>query len=232
MSGALVSVVVPVHDGERYLGEALKSVLDQPYDPIEVVVVDDGSTDGSAALAAAFGSRVHVHSQPAGGIGAARNRGLAEARGEFIAFIDSDDLWPANSLPARLAAFDAEPSPDLVFGHVRQFVSPDIDPEAAARIRCPEGLQPGYLAGALIARREAVEAMGSFRQDLHVGEFLDWIAKGRDRGLVEAMVGDHVLSRRLHETNQSVLHRSEMRDFARVMKESLDRRRAKDGSSA
>jgi glycosyltransferase involved in cell wall biosynthesis len=232
MSGALVSVVVPVHDGERYLGEALQSILDQPYDPIEVVVVDDGSTDGSAALAASFGSRVHVHSQPAGGIGAARNRGLAEASGDYVAFLDCDDLWAPNCLPARLAAFEASPAPDLVFGHVRQFISPDIDAAEAARIRCPEGLQPGYLVGSLIASRAAVETLGRFREDLHVGEFLDWIARGRDHGLTEVMIDDHVLSRRLHQTNHSVQHRGDMRDFALVMKESLDRRRARDGSSA
>jgi glycosyltransferase involved in cell wall biosynthesis len=196
------------------------------------VVVDDGSHDGSGDVAAGFGDRVRVVRQRAAGAGAARNRGIAEARGDHVAFLDADDRWEPGTLGARLAAFDAEPAPDLVFGHARQFVSPELDPAVAARIRCPEDLQPGYLVGTLIATREAVARIGPFREDLRVGEFVDWMARARELGLREAMLGEHVLSRRLHDANQSVRHRGEMRDFALVMKQSLDRRRASEGSSA
>jgi glycosyltransferase involved in cell wall biosynthesis len=88
-----VSVVIPCYNTERYLGDALRSVLTQDVPPLEVLVIDDGSTDGSAALAASFGPPVRVLSQPNCGVSAARNHGLREARGEWIAFLDADDVW-------------------------------------------------------------------------------------------------------------------------------------------
>ena len=221
-----VSVVIPVHDGERYLGEAIESVLGQTAPPFETIVVDDGSTDASAAVAERYAPRVRVCSQPNAGIGAARNRGVSLAQGDHVAFLDADDLWEPRKLELQLTAMAAEPGPDIVLGHVRQFVDPSLDAEAAARIACPAGLQPGYLAGAVLARRDAIERVGPFREDLRVGEFVDWMARARDLGLCEAMLPDHVLSRRLHDANQSVTQRARAGDFVRVAKANLDRRRA------
>jgi glycosyltransferase involved in cell wall biosynthesis len=96
ISQPLVSVVVPVRNGERFLGEALDSVLAQDYEPVELIVVDDGSTDGSGDIAGARGA--HVIRQEGGGLAAARNAGLAAAQGELVAFIDADDVW----LPGKL----------------------------------------------------------------------------------------------------------------------------------
>ena len=93
---SLISVIVPIHNGERFLGEALDSIAAQDYDAIEVIVVDDGSTDGGPALAAA--RDVQLLHQEQRGAGAARNAGIAVARGEILAFLAQDDLW----LPSKL----------------------------------------------------------------------------------------------------------------------------------
>jgi glycosyltransferase involved in cell wall biosynthesis len=94
-----VSVVIPTFNRARYVGESVESVLAQAGPPFEVVVVDDGSTDDTAAVLARFGTRLHVVRQPNRGIAAARNAGVAAARGTFVAFHDSDDL----ALPGRIA---------------------------------------------------------------------------------------------------------------------------------
>jgi glycosyltransferase involved in cell wall biosynthesis len=224
--GPRVSVVIPVYNGERHVGAAIESVLAQTAPAFEVLVVDDGSTDGSAAVAARYAPRVQVHSQENAGAGATRNRAIELARGDMVAFLDADDLWTPSKLELQLAAMAAEPAPDLVFGHVEQFVDPDIDPADAARIDCPAGLQPGYLPGALLARRAAFERVGPFREDLRVGEFVDWMARAHELGLRESMLDEHVLFRRLHDTNQSLRDQRERSDFARVAKAALDRRRA------
>ena len=221
-----VSVVIPAHNAERYLGEALESVVAQTVPPFEVIVVDDGSTDSTAAVAQGYAPRVRVHSQPNAGIGPTRNRAVELAEGDLIAFLDADDLWTPRKLELQLAAMAEEPAPDLVFGQVEQFVDPHIDPADAARIDCPSGLQPGYLLGALLARRDAFARVGPFREDLRVGEFVDWMARAREVGLREVLLEEHVLSRRLHDTNQSRKDRGDMSDFARVAKAALDRRRA------
>ena len=98
----MISCIVPVYNGERYLAETLQSILGQRVGPLEVIVVDDGSTDGTAGVARRFGSAIRVLHQTNAGPAAARNLGLSEARGDFVAFLDADDLWK----PDKLARFE------------------------------------------------------------------------------------------------------------------------------
>src|SRR5687768_12090324 len=100
-----VSIVIPCYNQARYLPAALASVRRQGYQPIECLVVDDGSTDDTAALAASLGAR--VISRPNGGVSAARNAGLAAARGELVVFLDADDELLPDAVAAEVAAFDA-----------------------------------------------------------------------------------------------------------------------------
>jgi glycosyltransferase involved in cell wall biosynthesis len=225
-SAPLVSVVIPVHNGERYLGAAIDSVVAQRGVTTEVLVVDDGSIDASAAIAAAYGPPVSVHSGPASGAGAARNRGVELTRAPFVAFLDADDLWPAHKLELQLEAFYAAPDLDLVYGHLAEFVTPDLDPVEASRVKAREHPQPGYVAGTLLARRKALLEVGPFREDLAVGEFVDWMARAREQVVREAMLPDLVLSRRVHGTNLTRARRDRLTDLAHVVKASLDRRRA------
>jgi len=96
----LVSVVIPAHNRRDFLAEAVVSVQQQTYEPFEVIVIDDGSTDGTAEMIRERFPRVRLVCQPHRGVSAARNRGIAEARGDYITFLDSDDTW----LPKKLAA--------------------------------------------------------------------------------------------------------------------------------
>jgi glycosyltransferase involved in cell wall biosynthesis len=226
MTEPRVSAVIVVHNGERYLGAAIDSVLVQRPRPFEVIVIDDGSTDETAALAAGFGSPVRCVSQARRGIGAARNAGIALSRGDFVAFLDSDDLWTPESLGCLLAAFATEPGLELAFGRVRQFISPDVQPGASQRLVVRDDLEPGYLVGAVLIRRAALERVGSFCEQVSTGDFLDWIARAREAGVREALVPEHVLWRRVHESNHGLIHADRRTDYARILKRALDRRRA------
>jgi glycosyltransferase involved in cell wall biosynthesis len=221
-----VSAVIPVHNGERYLAEAIESALGQTVAPLEVIVVDDGSTDDCAGVAARYGFRVRYVRQPRAGAGAARNRGADLALGEYIAFLDADDLWVPDKLERQLAAFEAVPPPDAVFGHVEQFHSPDLDEETRSRVQCPEGAMAGYHPGAMLITREAFLRVGHFETSWGVGEFVDWYARAVEKGLRCAMLPGVVLRRRLHATNQGMTKRAEQADYARILKAALDRRRA------
>src|SRR4051794_10354756 len=88
-----VSVIVPAYNYERYLSLAIESALAQTHSPLEVIVVDDGSTDDTPRVLAAYGDRIRAIRQPNQGAGAARNTGIAASRGDYLAFLDSDDLW-------------------------------------------------------------------------------------------------------------------------------------------
>ena len=116
----MLSVVIPAHDAARWIGDALASVRAQPVHlPVEVVVVTDRCRDNTAAIARAAGAR--VIDSPAPGAAAARNAGVDASHGAFIAFLDADDLWPADSLGDRLALLESVPEAALVFGDYRQF---------------------------------------------------------------------------------------------------------------
>ena len=222
MDDVCVSVVVPAHNAAPYLAEALDSIRAQAHVNLDVVVVDDGSTDETAEIAAAHDIR--LVRQPQRGAGAARNAGLAMARGEFVAFLDADDVWTPGRLEKQLRAAASPPHPDLVFGRVEQFVSPEID-AVEAGLHCPDGSSPAYLVGCLLARASAFRRVGGFREDLRVGEFIDWYARAEELGLRSWMLDETVLRRRIHSTNLGLLRRDAAGDYAAVLKAALDRRR-------
>jgi glycosyltransferase involved in cell wall biosynthesis len=221
----LITAAIPVRDGEAYLAEAIESVLGQSRACEQVIVVDNGSTDHSAEIAAGFGSAVEVVHEPRPGIGAARNAALRAARGDYLAFLDADDLWEPEKTALQVAAFEAEPELQLVFGHVRQFLSPDLTAEEAERIRVPAAPQPAEHVGAMLARRAAIEAIGPWPEDLRVSDGLVFLLRARELGLEQAMLAETVTLRRVHGDNHSIHNRDERSEFARLLKRSLDRRR-------
>jgi glycosyltransferase involved in cell wall biosynthesis len=221
----LVTAAIPVRDGEAYLAEAIESVLAQSRPCDQVVVVDNGSTDRSAEIAAGFGPPVEVVSEPQPGIGAARNAALRAASGAYLAFLDADDLWEAEKTALQLAAFEAEPRLQLVFGHVRQFVSPDLPAEEAGGLQVPAQPQPGQHMSAMLARRSAIEAVGPWPEDVRVSDGLTFFLRARELGLEQAMLAETVTLRRVHGANHSIHNRDHRAEFARHLKRSLDRRR-------
>jgi glycosyltransferase involved in cell wall biosynthesis len=221
-----ISVVIPVYNGELYLAEALASVLAQPHRNLEVIVVDDGSSDGSGAVAAQFAPSVVCVAQPQQGAAAARNRGVELAKGQYLAFLDADDRWTSGSLACRLAALEADPALDLVLGHAEQFLSSDLDPEVARRTQCPTRPMPGYLFGAVLVRRAAYDRVGPLDPRWNVGECIDWFARAAELGLRSRVLPDVVLRRRLHQTNLSRLAQDPKASYVQVVKRALDRRRA------
>jgi glycosyltransferase involved in cell wall biosynthesis len=221
----LVTAAIPVRNGEAYLAEAIESVLGQSRPCDQLIVVDNGSTDRSAEIAAGFGSSVEVVSEPRPGIGAARNAALRAARGDYLAFLDADDIWEADKTALQLAAFEAEPQLQLVFGHVRQFVSADFAGEDAEGLRVPAGSQPGQYIGAMLARRAAIEAIGPWAEDVRVSDGLTFLLRARELDLAQEMLAETVTLRRVHGANHSIQNRDERAEFALHLKRSLDRRR-------
>ena len=211
------SVLICVRDRERYIGEAIESALSQTVPPREVVVVDDGSTDGTAAMVRSFDG-VRLVTQPPLGVGSARNAALEASTGEFLGYLDADDIWEPHKLEVQLEAFGGDPSLDLVFGQMRRFV--DGAPDDLS------GPVPAVLGGSLLFRRSAAERIGPFPTHVRVGEFMDWLMRARELGLRECVVPETVLRRREHSSNITRREEKPFEDFARLLKASIDRRRA------
>jgi GT2 family glycosyltransferase len=110
-----VSVVIPTYNRRDVVRRAIESALAQTYPPIEIIVIDDGSTDDTQAVLADYGARIRLIRQPNAGVCAARNRGIDAAGGDFVAFLDSDDAWEPWKIASQMAAFAAEPSLVVVF---------------------------------------------------------------------------------------------------------------------
>ena len=223
----LISVIIPVYNYELYLAEAIESVMAQTYRPIEVIVIDDGSTDNSAEVAKRFSPPVKYFYKNHCGAGAARNHGVDLAQGSFLAFLDADDIWMQDKLTLQIAVFQSNPGVDFVFGHVQQFISPELDDNHKNKIYCPAEKMPGFVASTMLIKRESIVSAGAFETNLQIGEFIDWYLKAKEYGLKSIMLPDVVSKRRIHANNQSIREKKFQSDFVKIIKKSLDRRRIK-----
>ncbi len=201
MSEPLVSVVMPVFNGERFLAEAIGSVLAQEYRRHEVIVVDDGSTDGSAAIACAL--PVHYLWQPNRGVAAARNAGLAAARGDLIGFLDQDDVWLPHKLREQVTFLLERPSVDIVISPMEIALEPGATPLRWFKPGAGMHVQVGVQLGALLVRRTALERVGGFDTRYEIASDNDWILRARDAELTLEVALGVCMRYRMHQHNSS-----------------------------
>ena len=221
-----ISVIVPVFNGERYLAEALESIVGQTRPPEEIIVVDDGSTDRTAEVARRF--PVRLLRQANAGAAAARNAGAEAANADLLAFLDHDDLWVADKLERQMAALAADPALDMVFGHVEQFFCPSLTAEQRAHYQLTPPM-PAYTSPARLIRRASFAKVGPYAIGNRLGEVLEWHARAVDAGLRLAMLPGIVYRRRIHASNMGITRSQDRSDYAHVLKQILDRRR-RDGA--
>lgn len=225
----LISVVIPVHNGQNYLAAAIQSVFEQNgLFELDVIVVDDGSTDKSARIAQDI-PLVRYHYQVSQGAAAARNTGVGLARGDYIAFLDADDLWLPEKLAMQLEILQHKKDLSMVFCMVQQFISPELDDKQRAGIACPEQPMPAYIPSGLLIKKSTFIDVGEFQTQWRVGEFIDWYGRAKELGYNSTALANTLLKRRLHLTNTGVTERDSRQDFAKILKASLDRKRNAQG---
>ena len=219
MADDLVSVVIPVYNGERFLAEAIESVQGQTWRPVEVIVVDDGSTDRSGEVARRFAS-VRCLRQDNAGQAVARNHGAAVATGQFLAFLDADDLWLADKLERQMAALRASPDLVAVFGWAEEFVDAGSGPGVRPLRRLP-----AQLPSAMLIRRAAFQQLGGYDSRWRLAEVADFYSRLQESGLAWTTLDHLVYRRRLHGQNIGVLKASEKMEYVDVVAAALARRR-------
>ncbi len=223
MTGPLVSVVVPVHNGERFLAAALASALEQDYAPLEIVVVDDGSTDVSAALAAAH--PVTLLRQPNRGVASARNAGVAASSGELIAFLDQDDEWLPAKTSLQVRALADDPGLGFVLTRMQIVLEPGTPR--------PEWLDEASLAGpsdaaipsSLMVRRETFDEVGGFDPAYRIACDADWLARAKDAGVEWARLDETLVRYRIHSDNGVHERDALLGELGGVLRASVVRRR-------
>jgi glycosyltransferase involved in cell wall biosynthesis len=216
-----VSALICVRNGEAHLAEAIESALGQTAAPAEVLVVEDGSTDGTPDVARSYAPRVRLVQLPPSGLGAARNAAVSAASGQLAAFLDHDDIWEPYKLERQVEAFARDPALDFCFTYAREFAAPADGERFAVR---PRPLA-GAMASTLCARREAIERAGGFDPDVRLGEVLGWLLRARELGMRELTLPEVLVRRRVHASNMTRVDRERVGDYARLLKASLDRRR-------
>ena len=222
-----VSVIIPVYNGELYLEEAIKSVINQSFPPSEIIVIDDGSTDRSELIAKKYNPDAHYLYQTNKGTASARNLGINKSKGNFLAFLDQDDTWEFKKLEMQINAFQKNKKLDIVFGHLRQFYSPELQEEIKMKIYCPDHPEPGYLPSAMLIKRDSFFKVGMFETKWKIGEWTNWFVRATEIGLKTEMLSDILVKRRIHNENKGILKRDERTEYVKILKDSLDRRRAK-----
>jgi glycosyltransferase involved in cell wall biosynthesis len=220
MSNALVSVVVAAYNGERFLNESLQSAFAQDYEPFEVVFVDDGSTDGTAEIAQSF--PVRYLRQENRGLPAARNAGLAVAKGELVAFLDDDDLLPPTKLSVQAACLREHPEVGCVLGR-QEWIFDGVGQPSLPRDPIFGEVGGIQLVTAMI-RRRVLDELGGFDPSYRYAEDRDLFIRMREHGVEIAVLPDVVLRKRLHGSNMT-MNRPDTHPMLRSLREKLERER-------
>jgi glycosyltransferase involved in cell wall biosynthesis len=223
MTTGRVSVIIPAHDAARFIEAAVRSTLDQSVPPARVIVVDDGSTDGTADLAEAVDPRVTVIRREWHGVGPTRNAGVEAAETELVAFCDADDLWLPHKLERQLAALDREPDLDAVFCLIDEFLD-GVEPGAGG-VRPPRTGAAASLATCALLRAPVIDRVGHF-PEVQVGDWVGWWARARALGVTEHVVPEVLVRRRIHGGNNSLTSSKGGQTFLDIARRHLEQRRA------
>ncbi|NHZ86169.1 MAG: glycosyltransferase [Planctomycetia bacterium] len=221
-----VSVIIPVFNGEKYLTETLQSVLEQTYNDIEIIVVDDGSTDNTAKIIKQNREIKYIY-QNNQGTAAAFNQGIKFAAGKYFSFLGADDLWLKNKTKLQIEAFKSIPDQDIITGHVQQFLSPELPEQMKNKIKFSEELIPGHVIPAMLIKKDFFFKVGLFETKWKVGAEMSWFLRAKEYPIKIKTLPDLVLRRRIHTSNKGIKNREFISQRAKILKASLDRKRNK-----
>jgi glycosyltransferase involved in cell wall biosynthesis len=222
----LVSIIIPVYNREGFIAEAVESALDQLDVDKEVIVVDDGSTDGTAATLRRYLDRINYLRQKNAGPPAARNSGVVMAKGEFITFLDSDDLWPRSRTRLLLNCLNAHPVAGVAMGHL-QYVPVEVSPSERYLAASQETESVlNYNLGASLFRASIMQTVGAFDETMRYSDDWDWFIRAREEGIRIELLPDVTLISRRHTENLSNQRYVGNHYTLMMLKKALDRRRA------
>ncbi len=223
MPEPLISVVIPVHNGEAFLDQAIESVLAQTWPRTEAVVVDDGSSDGSAAIAASY--PVTLVRQRNRGVAAARNCGAERAKGALLTFLDQDDVFLPEKLERQLEALNGKPEAGISACKMTPFLEPGQP--------LPRWIEPALLetdhhsvqTGTMLTWRSAFEHVGPFAEAYQMGNDTDWFLRALELDVSIVRLDDALLRYRIHERNESRRKQALVSESLKVFRAAVHRKR-------
>ena len=222
----LVSVIISAFNSEAYLAEAIESVLQQDWEPLELIVSDDGSSDSTLTVAGRFGSRLRIVEGSDEGLAATRNRGMAAAQGAYFLHLDADDLLLPGALHRLMAVFQQERLCGIAAGKFTSFVSPELPGNVASRFATSTEPQRGHLSGVAIIRAEVFARVGPLNDKYRPASDMQWWLRAREHAVDIQLIDDLVLYRRVHGNNSSLRDSESHRQAALgIARDALKRKR-------
>lgn len=198
----LISVLIPTYNYGKFIGKCIDSVLKQTYKNIEIIVVDDGSTDNTKDVVSKF-PKVKYYWQDNKGVSVARNKLLKAAKGEYIAFIDADDYWAETKLEKQLEYLKEHTDKDMVFSICRNFFENEkIEKNRKAQLIAERDFLAG-IPSALI-KKEIFAKYGYFKENMKYAEDSEWLMRIRLSGVKSGRIDEVLYYRRIHGDNITI----------------------------
>ncbi len=228
MINPLVSIIIPAYNQGKYIHKALSSIFTDSYSPKEVIVVNDGSTDNTAEIVAAFPNIQYIY-QKNQGVSVSRNTGINASKGAFIAFLDSDDIWIPGRLKYSIEYFLNHPDIEYVLGKQQMFLEKGCTKPQHIKPEWLERPQSASNPGVLMTKRVCFEKIGLFNPDYVSGEDTEWLLRANEANIKMARISLTVINRRIHNTNLSVNSVSNLKSTVfKMMRESIRRQKNKE----
>lgn len=224
MNKQIVSVIIPVYNCERYLGDAVNSIIKQDYRPLEIIIVDDGSNDGTADIARSYKEVQYIY-QPNQGQPVARNKGIAAAQGKFIAFLDADDIWMPNKLSIQMDYLNDHPNIGFVVAKRRIHIEEGIEKPPWYREHLFENDSVCFNPSVMLVRRSVFEKAGCWNPVFRYGETGEWLTRVKDAGISYAIIHETLLISRVHDQNMTYNLDNIRSEILYALKASVDRNR-------
>jgi len=219
-----ISVIIPVLNGERFIAEAIQSVFDQNWEPLEIIVIDDGSSDKTDEVVKNIQGNLHYYYQPNRGIACARNHGVKKANGDLITFIDADDVWVKDKLEIQTNLMNKNPDVEVIIGLL--LLTPILSKDELYRMDLAK--KKGAFAtqlGSSLIKKHVFEKVGMFDEQMLMSEDVDWFYRLREQNINVMVHKEIVEFYRLHD--QNITNDKPLTNFyiLKAYKQSLDRRR-------
>lgn len=227
----LVSVIIPLYNRKNYIGEAIESVLTQDYPTVELIVIDDGSTDKGSEVVKNYPSAKYFW-QANAGPGAARNLGVAHSSGEILAFLDSDDLWLPTKLSRQVDCWAETTSPAVFVCETRLHFAADQPLPTGYSRRMLEGSFPAYLPSAMMVSRAVFDQVGGFDPSYRSGQDTDWFFRAVEMGIERVVVPSVLFQKRMNGDNITGAVEKTRTTMMKLLRASLQRKRKQDSTDS
>ncbi len=226
MKTSKISVIIASYNGQEFIAEAIESINKQTYPVKEIIVVDDGSTDKTEEIVKNQNGNIRfIKQQHKGDPAFGRNIGIGEAKGELIAFLDQDDMWPENKLEIQVERLERFAEAQVDVGTTKLLISETVDKNSAFANRLKDSGQY-FLLSSGVFRKSVFEEMGLFAEDMtyHASDF-DWIVRAAENEVLFSVHGQPTHLYRIHDNNYSNDIKKLRMGVAEVFKNSLFRRK-------